>query len=341
VADRPSSPEPAPAEAGGQLRERAGESARRARAALLNYIGVLTVLGGLILFFALRQSQFATYDNFINILETNAVLLIVSVGLTFTLLVGGFDLSVGGVLALSGVLLYELLHAGVPAIPAILVLVVAGVIFGGTVTGIPISALNVSFFVVTLGVMVAARGFAFVITQGETKGLYQEKLLRSVATGTVGKVPYDVIIALALLVIAIVVTRYTGYGRMIYAVGGNSEAARMAGINVTLIRLSTYSISAGLAALAGCIEVSRLAAAAPDVDQGIEFSAAAAVLLGGTSFVGGIGTMLGTFLGVLFLGVLQNGLIIESISVYWQGVITGAVLFASVMIDRFRRGRMA
>ena len=331
----------APAKTGDDFRIRVGENARRARTALLNYVGVLTVLAALILFFGLRQSQFATYNNFINILETNAVLLILSVGLTFTLLIGGFDLSIGGVLALSGVLLFELLHAGVPTVVAIVILVIAGVLWGGTVTGIPIAALDVSFFVVTLGVMVATRGLAFVITKGEVKGLYEEKLLRSVATGTIGNIPYDVIISVAILVAAILVTRYTGYGRMIYAVGGNPEAARLAGINVTLVRLSTYAISAGLAALAGCIEVSRLAAASPATDQGIEFSAAAAVLLGGTSFVGGIGTMLGSFLGVLFLGVLQNGLIIESISVYWQGVITGAVLFASVLIDRFRRARMA
>jgi ribose transport system permease protein len=138
-------------------------------------------------------------------------------------------------------------------------------------------------------------------------------------------------------VLAVVVTRYTGYGRMLYAVGGNQEAARLAGINVRMVRLSTYAISAGLAAFAGVIEAGRLAAASPDADQGIEFSAAAAALLGGTSFVGGIGSVIGTFLGVLFLGVLKNGLIISSISVYWQGVITGGVLFASVLIDRLRR----
>lgn len=321
--------------------DRVGDVARRGRNALLNYVGIITVLAGLAVFFTVKQPRFASYDNFVNILETNAVLLIVSVGLTFTLLVGGFDLSVGGVVALSGVFLSELLRFGVPTLPAILILVLGGVLWGATVTGIPIAVLDVSFFVVTLGVLVAARGFAFVITRGEVKGLYHEKLLRSIGAGTVRGIPYPVVIAVAILLIAIVVTRYTGFGRMVYAVGGNSEAARLAGINVTMVRLSAYAISAGLAALAGVLEAGRLAAASPDVDQGIEFSAAAAVLLGGTSFVGGVGTMLGTFLGVVFLGVLQNGLIIESISVYWQGVITGAVLFASVMIDRFRRGRSA
>jgi ribose transport system permease protein len=124
---------------------------------------------------------------------------------------------------------------------------------------------------------------------------------------------------------------------MPYAVGGNPEATRLAGISVTAVRLSTYAISAGLAALAGIMEAGRLAAAAPGAASGIELTAAAAVLLGGTSFVGGSGGMFGTFLGVLFLGVLSNGLTIAGISAFWQGVIAGVVLIAAVFIDRFRR----
>ena len=127
--------------------------------------------------------------------------------------------------------------------------------------------------------------------------------------------------------LATLVARYTGYGRMIYAVGGNSEAARLAGINVVWIKISAYALCAGLAAFTGFLEAGRLAAAA--------------VLLGGTSFVVGVGTMFGTFLGVLFLGVLQNGLIISSINIYYQNVITGAVLVLSVLIDRFRQSRAA
>lgn len=315
--------------------------ARRARDALLEYAGVLTVLIGLVAFFSVIQSRFFTVANFWNVLDGSAILLIVSVGLTFTMLVGGFDLSIGGVLALGGVFLWLLLDHGVPLWAAIPLVVLAGVAFGAIVTGFPIAVLGVSFFVVTLGVLVATRGLAFVITDGEVKGLYENEALRSLGNGRIGDVTYPVIIALVVLLLAVVVTRYTGYGLMLYAVGGNTEAARLAGIDVTMVRLSTYAISAGLAAFAGVIEAGRLAAASPNADQGIEFSAAAAALLGGTSFVGGIGTMVGTFLGVVFLGVLKNGLIIASISVYWQGVITGVVLFASVLIDRFRRRRRA
>ena len=148
------------------------------------------------------------------------------------------------------------------------------------------------------------------------------------------------LIAVTVLVLALIMTRYTGYGRMIYAVGGNEEAARLSGINTVAIRVSAYGICAGLAALAGAMEAGRLASAAPDAQSGIALTAAAAVLVGGTSFVGGVGGIFGTFLGALFLGVVSNGLIISGTSAYWQGVISGTVLIAAVLIDRMRRKRL-
>jgi len=311
------------------------------REATLQYIGVLTVLGILIVVFSILQPQFHTWTNFLNILQTNGVLLIVSVGLTFVLLVGGFDLSIGGVLALSGVFVSELLLHGVSPVAALPIVVAGGVLIGVVFTGYPISRLGANFFMITLGIAFATRGVALVITNGSSRGLYDYPLLREIGSGAVGDFGYLIFISLGILVGATLVTRYTGFGRMIYAVGGNPEAARLAGINVVWVRISCYAICAGLAAFAGFLEAGRLAAAAPDTDTGIEFTAAAAVLLGGTSFVGGVGTMFGTFLGVLFLGVLQNGLIISSISIYYQNVITGAVLVLSVLIDRLRQHRAA
>jgi ribose transport system permease protein len=312
---------------------------RRARQAAATYLGVGTMLVVLIVFFAVTQPQFATYDNFVNILETNAVLLVVAVGLTLVMLVGGFDLSIGGFLALSGVILAKLLYAGVPTGAAIAIVIGGAVFLGGFANGFTIARLGVSFFVVTLGMLALTRGLALVITDGQTQGLYEEDFLRSLSEGRVAGVPCSVVIAIMVLVAGFAVTRYTGFGRMIYAVGGNAEAARLAGINVVAVRITVYAICAGLAGLAGVMDAGRLAAAAPDAEVGIELTAAAAVLIGGTSFVGGSGGMFGTFLGALFLGVLQNGLIIASISAYWQGVISGAVLIASVLIDRFRRLR--
>jgi len=339
-AQRPEEPR-APEGRGARLRQPdLGLLGRRTREAVLTYVGVVTVLAALIIYFSSSQSKFFTYENFLNILDTNAVLLVLSVGLTFTLLVGGFDLSIGGVLALSGVVLAKLLQNDVPTgVAMVIVLVGACLIAGVAVNGFTIAKLGVNFFVVTLGVLAISRGAALAITNGASQGLYEERFLRDVGSYRLGDISMPVVIGLFVLALSILVLRYTGYGRMIYAVGGNAEAARLAGINVTLVRLSAYAISALMAGLAGILEAGRLAAAAPDTDMGIELTAAAAVLLGGTSFVGGQGTMFGTFLGVVFLGVLQNGLIISSISIYYQGVISGAVLIASVTIDRLRRVR--
>ena len=311
----------------------------RFKEATLQYVGVLTVLLILIAIFSYLQPQFHTWTNFLNILETNATLLILSVGLTFVLLVGGFDLSIGGVLALSGVCVAKLLEQGVGTYGSMILVILGGIAVGIIFNGIPIAKFGANFFMITLGVSFATRGIALVMTNGSSIGLYQYTKLQTIGNGGIGQFGYLIFISLGVLLVATIVTRYTGYGRMIYAVGGNAEAARLAGINVVAVRISAYAICAGLAAFTGFLEAGRLAAAAPDTDTGIEFTAAAAVLLGGTSFVGGVGTMLGTFLGVLFLGVLQNGLIISSINIYYQNVITGAVLVLSVLIDRFRQLR--
>jgi ribose transport system permease protein len=311
----------------------------RLREATLQYVGVLTVLLILIAIFSYLQPQFHTWTNFLNILETNATLLILSVGLTFVLLVGGFDLSIGGALALSGVCVAKLLEQGVGTYGSMVIVILGGIAVGILFNGIPIARLGANFFMITLGVSFATRGIALVMTNGSSIGLYKYKELQAIGNGGIGQFGYLIFISIGILVIATLITRYTGYGRMVYAVGGNSEAARLAGINVVWIRISAYALCAALAAFTGFLEAGRLAAAAPDTDTGIEFTAAAAVLLGGTSFVGGVGTMFGTFLGVLFLGVLQNGLIISSISIYYQNVITGAVLVLSVLIDRFRQSR--
>ena len=311
----------------------------RFKEATLQYVGVLTVLLILIAIFSYLQPQFHTWTNFLNILETNATLLILSVGLTFVLLVGGFDLSIGGVLALSGVCVAKLLEQGVGTYGSMILVILGGIAVGIIFNGIPIAKFGANFFMITLGVSFATRGIALVMTNGSSIGLYQYKKLQTIGNGGIGQFGYLIFISLGVLLVATIVTRYTGYGRMIYAVGGNSEAARLAGINVVWIKISAYALCAGLAAFTGFLEAGRLAAAAPDPDTGHEFTPAAAVLRGGTSFVGGVGTMLGTFLGVLFLGVLQNGLIISSINIYYQNVITGAVLVLSVLIDRFRQSR--
>lgn len=329
-------PEAAPTAARGGSRARVTDFGRRTRTALTAYIGVLVILAGLIVFFAATQPKFRTYDNFINILETNGILLIVAVGLTFTLLVGGFDLSIGGVVALSGVILARLVGGGVPSGAGILIVIVGALLFGLVANGIPIAAFDLNFFVVTLGVWLFTQGLALGASHEQVLPLYDKKLIRDLGTTRVWNFPVSVMIALAILALGFLVTRYTGFGRMVYAVGGNAEAARLAGIKVVAVRASAYAICALLAGVAGIVESGRLASASPLTDLNIALTAAAAVLLGGTSFAGGVGGMVGTLLGVAFLGVLQNGLIISSVHDYWQNVITGLVLVASVALDRLR-----
>lgn len=314
---------------------------RRAHGAVATYLGVGGVLGVAVVLLAVTQPTFATTGNLVSILETNAALLLVAVGLTFVLLVGGFDLSVGGLLALTGVVLAATLQLGAPPYLAMVLVVVAAAALGAGTNGLLVGRIGLSFFVVTLGTMSLFRGAALLLTDGESQGLYDVPQVVAVGTGRVLGLPVTVVVSMAVLVAALLVTRYTGFGRMLYAVGGNPEAARLAGIRVATVRAAAYTICAGLTGLAAVLHTGRLAAASPTAATGIELTAAAAVLLGGTSFAGGQGGMVGTLLGVLFLGVLANGLTISQVSAFWQNVITGAVLVVAVVLDRLRTRREA
>lgn len=300
------------------------------------YIGIVVLLIVLIVYLSITQPSFGTVANLITILETNSTLLLVAIGLTFVLLTAGFDLSVGGMLALSGVMVGQLVVTGVPFWMAFILVIVGAAILGLVLNGLLIGKLGLSFFVVTLGTMSLFRGAAQVATEGHGISLYAFDAVRALGSGRVAGIPLLVIIALVALAVAIFVTRYTGFGHMLYAVGGGQEAARLAGIRVWAVKATAYAVCAGLAGLAGILEASRLGSASPQAGAGIELTAAAAVLLGGTSFAGGVGSMVGTFLGTLLLGVISNGLTISQVSAFWQGIVTGVVLLAAVLLDWFR-----
>lgn len=311
----------------------------RAHGSLGAYLGVGAVLVIAVIYLSVTQPTFGTWGNLLTILETNAALLILAVGLTFVLLVGGFDLSVGGMLALTGVLLAKLIEAGVSPYVAMVLVVLAATLLGLVTNGLLVGKIGLSFFVITLGTMSLFRGSALLLTDGESQGLYDVPQIKELGSGSLGGIPITVVIAVIVLVMAFLMTRYTGFGRMLYAVGGNPQAARIAGINVAAIRVAAYTICAGLAGLAGVLWTARLVSASPTAATGIELVAAAAVLLGGTSFAGGQGGMVGTLLGVLFLGVLGNGLTISQVSAFWQAVVTGIVLIIAVTLDWLRTRR--
>ncbi len=316
----------------------AGSTWDRFRQALDTYAGVGGVLIVLCIYLTLTQDAFMTWTNWLIILEANAVVLVVAVGLTFVLLNGGIDLSLGGLMALTSVTMSELITGGWSTGLAIAV-VIAGAALLGLMNGLLIGKVGLSFLVVTLGTGSAFRGIAQVRTAGQTQSLFEVDLILRINEGELWGVPWLVWISLVVLLVGILVLRYTGFGRMVYASGGNREAARLAGINVTAVAVSVFVIAGCLAGLAAVMDSSRLLAASPTASTGIELTAAAAVLLGGTSFMGGRGTLLGTLLGVLFLGVLSNGITLAGISPFWYGIVSGAVLVSAVVLDRLRNGK--
>lgn len=317
---------------------RVGSTWDRFRSALDTYAGVGGVLLLLCVYLTITQDAFLTWTNWLIILEANAVVLVVAVGLTFVLLNGGIDLSLGGLMALTSVVMSELIGAGW-AVGLAIAAVIVGAALLGLLNGILIGKIGLSFLVVTLGTGTIFRGIAQVRTEGQTQSLFEVPFILRINEGELIGIPWLVWISMLILLAGILVLRYTGFGRMVYASGGNREAARLAGINVTAVAVSVFVIAGCLAGLAAVMDSSRLLAASPTASTGIELTAAAAVLLGGTSFMGGRGTLLGTLLGVLFLGVLSNGITLAGISPFWYGIISGAVLIAAVLLDRIRNGK--
>jgi ribose transport system permease protein len=188
-----------------------------------------------------------------------------------------------------------------------------------------------------LATLTIYRGLANVLTEGQTELIPDSPIVEVLAEGSVGPVPIPALIGIAVIVGFVYLLRFTYFGRNIYAIGGNEEAARLAGIRVVLIKMSVYGLLGLTVGLATVLQTGRLAAASPTVGSGLELVALAAVLLGGTHLGGGQGSVAGTVVGVLLLATIHNGLTISGVSLFWQGVITGAVLLVAVGFDRFRR----
>ena len=308
-----------------------------AGALMRRYAGVGAALVVLILILSLTQENFLKYNNIMNILRTNSVMFVAAVGLTFVIVSQGLDLSVGSMCALGGVILAELLTAGVPAWPAIGLTILACCALGGLINGGLIAYGGFNFFVVTLAMLQLLRGAALVISNGTPTSTFMWAPVQWVGDGMVAGFPVPVVIAIVVGVIGYAVMRWTKFGRAVYAVGGNETAARLAGIDVRRVRFAVYAISAACAGVAAVMLTGRLTSAQPvSAAVGLELSAAAAVLLGGASFAGGSGNIGGAAIGVLFLGILANGITLAGVPSYWQGIATGAVLIAAIALDRIR-----
>jgi ribose transport system permease protein len=314
---------------------------RRGHQHVRGYLGALLALVVLVVVLVATEPTFLTTGNLKNVLVTNSSLFIVSVGMTFVLISAGFDLSVGAIMAGAEEVLYLLLHAGVPALLAIVVVLLGGFLLGAGLNGLLIGVAGLNFFVVTLGSMTLLYGIVDVVTNGASQTI-SSSVLAHLGNGTVLGVPAPVVILVVVIVLGGLVLRWTPYGRAVYAAGGNREAARLAGIRVPLVVMSVYGIAGLCAALAGVVEAGRLASATPTAGSSIALISGAAVLLGGTSLFGGVGGLTGTVVGVLVIAVLGNAVNLLGVSNFWQDVVTGAVLLGAILLDRLqKRGQPA
>lgn len=302
------------------------------------WTGVGIVLVVMFVGLAATQDLFLTYTNINNILRGMAIPLLMAIGSTFLLTTGMIDLSIGSLLALGTMILVGFLTLGLPGWLAVLATMAACALLGGGLNGMLVAKAKLSFFVVTLGTLALFRSAAQIPTQGLSVRLPDSgAVVTWLGDGKVGPISVPVVLSLSLLALATVVMKRTTFGRAVFAVGGNEDAARLAGIPVERVRIGVFAINGLLVGLAAVVFAGRIRSGSPLVGAGIELEVIAAVLLGGTSFLGGAGSMVGTLIGVLFIAVLQNGLNLLGVQALWQGVVTGVVLILAVWADRVRR----
>ena len=298
---------------------------------LFRPILVVTVL--LFIVLTVTQSAFLTWQNVQNLLTGVSALWIISLGMTFVLITAGADLSVSAISALTGIFLAKIISGGVPGWPAVVITLIFGSVLGAVINGGLIGRFRLSFFVVTLASMTALTGVVN-IWSGTLSFTVNSPVAMEIGVNSVLGLPAPIWIMIVAFVISLWIQRWTYFGRDVYAVGGSIKAARLSGIRTTRTLVITYGISGFCATIAGIITAGRIGVAAPNVDPNLPLQAIAAVLLGGTSLAGGSGGVGGTILGVVFLGMLQNGLSIAGVPSFWQQVVTGIILILAVLGDR-------
>jgi len=298
-------------------------------------IGIFLGLVILFIFFSIFSRTFLTVNNLLNITRQVSIIGILSIGMTLAILIGGIDLSVGSVVAFVGVITADMMVSYELSIGLSIVI---GLLVGvgiGFINGSLISFFKVPAFIATLGTMTIFRGATFIYTQG--RPIYNlPRQFGFIGAGYVGPIPFPTIMFFIVIILASFLLKKTTLGRSIYSIGGNQEAALYSGIPVRRRQIITFCIVGFISALSGVILASRLRSGLPTAGQGYELTAIAAVILGGASITGGVGTVLGTFFGALLIGTLQNGLNLIGVDPFVLELITGIVIVFAVIIDRFK-----
>ena len=296
-------------------------------------IGIVVCLFLLGLVFTILTRKFLTVSNIVNILQQSTINGCVALGMTLVIITGGIDLSVGSIMALSGMIMAQLMVAGVPVGVALFAGIVLGIICGA-VNGLLISMIKLQPFLVTLGTMSVYRGITLIISDGlPVRGL--PSVFSNMMNALNRSFPVPIIILLVFTVVLFLIVKYSKYGQYVFAIGGNEEATRLSGINTNLVKIGTYAISGLACSLAAIIFLGRLAAADPQAGDSYEMNAIAAAAIGGASLAGGKGSLIGTIIGVLILQTLNNGLTLLNVQSFYQTLAIGLIIIAATIIDRY------
>jgi ribose transport system permease protein len=302
--------------------------------ALLQRLGPLLALVMVCIALAFMSPDFLTVGNSFDVMRQVSINAVIAFGMTLSILLGGIDLSVGSILAVSAVLGATIMARGHGAPLAVAVAILAGAAMG-SLNGVVIAKGKVAPFIATLGMMTLLRGLALVFANGSPISGFSSDFFATLGGGYIARlIPVPVVLMLAMFAIFWFVLSRTVFGRHVYATGGNAEAAKLSGVNTERVQILVYTISGAMAALAGVILTSRLDSAQPTAGGGYELDAITAVVLGGTSLAGGRGWIFGTLVGALLIGVLNNGLNLMGVSAFYQQVVKGSVILLAVLLDR-------
>lgn len=296
--------------------------------------GPLLALVLLFIVITVLNPSFMEPNNILNLLRQTSINALIAFGMTFIILTGGIDLSVGSILALSSALMAGMMVSGLDPILAILVGILLGAIMG-VINGILVSKGKMAPFIVTLATMTIFRGLTLVYTDGKPiTGIGDSVMFQMLGRGYFLGVPVPAVVMVIAFFILWFLLHKTSFGRKTYAIGGNEKASRISGIKVDRVKVAIYGLAGTMAAIAGAILTSRLNSAQPTAGQSYEMDAIAAVVLGGTSLSGGKGRLFGTLVGVLIIGTLNNGMNLLGVSSFYQQVVKGAVILIAVLLDR-------
>ena len=295
--------------------------------------GIVASLLVLMIVFTALTNKFLSVGNFLNILQQAAINLCVAVGMTFVIITGGIDLSVGSVMALSGMIMAMMMDSGMPPVLAVIIGLISGCLFGAF-NGLLVAKMQLQPFLVTLGTMSAYRGITLIISNGlPVRGFSSAYVTFMNSLNSV--IPLPIIISLILALCAFIVLRYYRFGQYLFAVGGNEEATRLSGIKTDKMKILTYGFSGFCSSLAAVVFLGRLGAADPQAGNGYEMNAIAAAAIGGASLAGGKGSIVGTIIGCLILQTLNNGLTLLNVQSFYQTFAIGVIVLIATIIDRY------